>query len=359
MPIYLLFRGWNVVELGFLISIGFIVEILGSVLIGYSFDRGFQPKFAMFAIDLSYAFVHLMYAMADEKIVFFLAYSLTNFLAPLSVAYQTLEKEFYPEDMYEKAFSIHMAFPNGSQLFAMLFFGAYLTYFKRGLIGFKTFYAMTSILYLLSSIYIILFIPKTKKLAKAQKFSLKVVDRNILLLAIAELIIIFGYQIAPEFVYLYYLYDLVGLNIFLIAITLSLANIGGILGGFLANHFEESRKYINFAVAMSAIFYGVFYLAKFFKSEVQIFLISCFLTFSTYLAHTIWFIYHRSILFEEVPSEHKGKIFGFITSGRFLIYTIAPILASHIASIVDPLTNYLISSAIIFSAIVVYKKYLG
>jgi len=51
LPLYLYTRGWELIEVGFLLSFGFVMEIVGSILIGYLFDKGFQPKIAMFIID--------------------------------------------------------------------------------------------------------------------------------------------------------------------------------------------------------------------------------------------------------------------------------------------------------------------
>ena len=354
LPLYLYTRGWELIEVGFLLSFGFVMEIVGSILIGYLFDKGFQPKIAMFIIDFVSGVIHLIYAVAEQPKQIYLAYSIWGFLAPLSVAYQTIEKEVYPETSYDVTFSLHMAFPNATQLIGIIVFGYYLTYANPGLTGFRTFYFSTASLYFITSLYILAKIPRTKERTTISGFTISRISRDLLPLFISEILIIFGYQIAPQFIYMNYVFNIARFNIFMISLTLTLANIAGVIGGVITSKKAGKREFLFPAIITSAFSYTLLYLAKFFQRIFQVFILSCLHVFLSYLAHTIWFVYHRSLFYERVPQEHKGKIFGTLSSMRIIIYTITPIISAQIATSIDPLSNFLIATMIILTATIPY-----
>ncbi len=353
LPIYLFILGWKLVEIGILISYSFIVSIIGSVVFGRILDLGFQPKWAMFFIDASATILYLIYAFAPRVDYIYLGLSLYSFLDPLSVAYQTVEKAFYPEEQYETSFSYHMSLPNASQLFAMLLTGFALTYVYGGVNGFRLLFISCALIMSISCIYILLMIPRTKKARVNFPFSLSI-TKSLIPVIFAELIIYLGYSISPEFIYLNFVYNVAQLNLFLISITLALANIAGILGSYLTTGRNANLRYLSIAIIFSAISYSLPYFSKFINNNFQVFLLSCLFTFSSYTAHTVWFIYHRTILYKRVPQEYKGTVFGFIFSGRYFIYIISPVLSALIASSIDPLANFLISSIIILASMPFY-----
>ncbi|MHA1617341.1 MAG: MFS transporter [Candidatus Njordarchaeales archaeon] len=354
LPIYLYTRGWELIEVGFLLSFGFIMEIVGSFVIGYLFDKGFQPKIAMFIIDFASGIIHIIYAIAGEPELIYLGYSLWGFLAPLTVAYQTIEKEVYPETSYEAAFSLHMALPNATQLIGIIAYGYFLTYIAPRLTGFRIFYFSTASLYFITSIYILARIPRTKERTVVSGLTISRISKDLLPFFVAEILIIFGYQIAPQFIYMNYVFNIAGFNIFMISLTLILANIAGVVGGAITSEKAGRRELLFPAIMVSASSYALMYLAKFFHKILQVFVFSCLHVFVSYLAHTVWFVYHRSLLYERVPQEHKGKIFGTLSSMRNLIFAITPIVSAQIATLIDPLSNFLIAAIIILIAAVPY-----
>ena len=354
LPLYLYARGWSLISVGFLISLGFVVEMGGSLVIGYLFDKGFQPKIAMFIIDFASGISHILYGIAEKPQIIYATYAMQNFLGPLSVAYQTIEKEFYPETNYEETFSLHMALPNATQLIGMITFGYYLTYMEPGLIGFRTFYLCTASLYFLTSLYILVRIPRTKERTIVRGPTFAKISKDLAPLFIAELLIILGYQIAPEFIYIDYVYNIAGFNVFMISLTLGLANIAGVIGGVITSKETGRRRFLFLGILVGSISYALLYLAKLFQNMLQIFILSCLHVFISYLGHTIWFIYHRSIFYERVPQEHKGKIFGTLSSMRSIIYMVTPIISAQIATIIDPLSNFLVAAIIISLAAIPY-----
>ena len=352
-PIYLFILGWSLIYLGVLYTYSYVIGILGSIIIGKLFDKGFQPKWAMLIFELSSIFFYSVYAFYPRIELVFLAHGITMFLSPLSVSYQTMEKELYPEEIYESAFAIHMALPNATQLVSIISAGFFLTYIMPNTLGFKILYIACTILSIISSLFILLGIPKIKKV-KASGLKFSKISRKILPLVAAELIILFGYSISPQFIYLNYVYNIAGMNLFLISITIAFANLAGIIGSLIAERGESSFRNITIAIISISVSYSLMYTAKFVHSTIQIFILSSIFAFTSYISDTIWFIYHRTALYERVPKEIKGTVFGVMSSLRMLVFMVTPIISALIASRIDPLATFILSSIIIITSIPLY-----
>ncbi len=65
-PIYLFILNWKIIEIGILYSVGYLFSIVGGIIIGYLFDKGLQPKYAMMIVDF-FAFLTMMLYFVSTK----------------------------------------------------------------------------------------------------------------------------------------------------------------------------------------------------------------------------------------------------------------------------------------------------
>ena len=352
-PIYLFNLGWNIISIGILLSFGSIITIFGNILIGYLFDRGFQPKYAMIIIDSCSILYYLLFAIATDPMYIFVATAIFNFISPLFVAYQTIERAVYPQEDLEKTFSLHMMLPNASQIIGVLLLGFFLSYIVPGVLGFKIIFLATAIFYVGVVLFIILEIPKTET-AKIQKLSISKIPKRLIPIASAELIIVFAYSIAPEFILLDYVYNIISLDIFQISLILVMANIAGIIGSLPGEKIKVSRKTIAISIIGGAVAYIMIYFVYYITNILYLVIALGVLVFMSYAFDTLWFIMHRSYFYKLVPEEMKGIIFGTMSSLRNILFLVTPLLSSIIATKMASNFNFVIAGLILMSAIPLY-----
>lgn len=351
-PLYLFVLGWEIILVGLLYSLAYLSSIIGSIIVGHLFDRGFQPKIAMFIIDFVAFISMIIYCLADSVWAIYLTTLVSNFVDPLTTAYQTMEKELYPEDKMELVFSFHMALPNISQILGFVFFGA-LLYFNPGLSGFRLVFLIAALLYLLSAVYILIYLPSSKPV----QFSFEVIfriPRDFYAYFVAELLIIFAYSIVPQFLLFNYIYNVWGFSATAVIIMTIPANISGYVGSVIAEKTKNTRLGLLISTVGLALIHIAYYFTVYATEALIIFVATLLFTFISYLFHTIWFVYHRSQIYRRIPDSAKGTIFGTISSARLVVFTATPFIASYITQKTNPLTCFLIAGLVFLLDTAIY-----
>lgn len=90
-------------------------------------------------------------------------------------------------------------------------------------------------------------------------------------------------------------------------------------------------------------------------NSLQVFMLLFAATMIMEFGHTIWLIFHRSYLFEFIPSDKRGSILGTISSIHKIFGVIAPLIAGIMAYRITPLSPFYLQFSLLIIAIVLYK----
>ncbi len=353
-PIYLFMRGWELVSIGLLYSVASFSSVVGSYIVGRLFDEGIPPKYAMAIVDFTYGIIFFMFSIATDPYTVSLLMIALSFVDPLMSSYQTIEKDLYPSEMLEESFVYHMLLPNASQIIGFIGVGYFLTSIVSGVQGFILLFKFFSAVYFASSMFILIAIPETKP-HKFAKLSVSSLPRELLLLAFAELLILFAYSLSSGFILLNFFYNVESMNVFLICLSLIPANVAGVIGSLLESKLGVNLRNISISLALiGASYFGLGLIDTVPLGILKLTLIAT-LIFASYLFHTIWFINHRTLFYRFTPSEVRGQIFGGLSSLRQLLNILSPIVASLIATQSVKLNFWITSILIILSIFPYYK----
>jgi len=349
--IFMFALGIEVEMVGILYAFHLLFVMIFSIVFGYFIDIRVSPKYLIMIIDSIGIVTWILTALASSPFHFLLIYMVEALEIPFFVAYRALERDVYPQDKLNIAYKYHMIFPYLSQAIMTLVYGAMLE--LNLIIIYRILAIFGAILSLTLVIWVWKRIPPTTNvhLRKSRKLHLKI-SRSLLFLAVAEILIIFTFNLAPFFILDNFLFNIVGVTPLGIALVYSTGAFLGFLGAVTYGELEEKGSLTRVAIGILLLSLGALtiYLMNYIKYVVLIAIIAMVLM---YFGNSIWWIEHESLMMREVPEDVRGTFFGFLRTIRAIIIIPCPIIAILLIEI-NPLMPYLLQALLMPLMIIFY-----
>ena len=359
-PIYMYLLGFSLELVGLLFTIYYLLMALSKYIVGKLLDIKISPKICIIVIDSLAVIEYIIYSLASAPVHFIIAFVLDCIASPFFVAYRTIEKDLYPSDKLEIAYRHHMFWPYISQLFSIIIMGIYLWILNDPLSGMRQLFQFNAILHSLIVLYVIRHIPDTseKVLLKTEKkrSSAKIFRGPLLFLSIAEIVIITGYFITPSFIFLNYLFNVLGFTI--ITITFIEAFDTGFRGlaSILHKRIEKHKKLsiLMISLVISSLAGILIFITQYVRSHLLLLVLIVVSLIFLGLGESLWWIQHEAIFLKYVPEDRRGEVFGTISSIRSIINILTPMVSAYIASKIHPLAPFLLYAILLLSSIPIY-----
>lgn len=354
VPIYLLYTGYNILEIGVLYTTINVVSIGCTYLLGRLLDKIAANK----ALTLDVLFEGIFYSILGfaKGVIFPFLFVIGKVIQTISTmfspAYSVYEYESYPEEKREKLFVYHLAVPEVTQLIAFPIFGVIWGVLHPTPEAFRIGFFIFGAYFLLASALPVKFLPPVKKKVrvKKEKISLQtLIPKELRIIMLTEIVLLFAWGIIPEIVLInYVIVNLKGtlFHITLIEVVISIIIIT--TGRFIK---DISKKH-TFTILIGATFVMMVYtgLMRFAFSFPIILVAYGIMAFGD----TLWHPYHQSLLFHYIPGERRGEFFGAFTAIKKIVGVFFPVLAGFIAHKLHPLQNYGISFFLFIIVIFLY-----
>ena len=364
-PIYLFMLGYNVEEIGLLYTAFALIGALITFLFGNLLDRRITPKSGILAIETIGSVSSFIYAGARSSFDILVGGSIEKGASVFSVAYQVYEKDAYPEEIREKVFSYHMAFPQLAVVVTYPIIGYLLSYVFTSLFSYRLLYFIDGLLALLLAVYVYICLPNISSILslkeKKEKFHFKdlkdKISRQLFFVGLGDIFIVTGFAFASGFILANYIYNILGFTVFyFVLLDVISGGISAIASAIVSGGNKKLRfKIIYGGILMMLLYSLTVYSLQFFCFTSVTNLILLFIaTIVLEFGDTIYFIYERSYLYDSIPSEYRGTILGTLTSTFRVIYIGIPALVGFIANNFGALTPFLLQLIFFIGALLLF-----
>ena len=367
-PIYLFLLGYTVEEVGLLYTAFALIGALITFAFGSLLDRKITPKSGIIAIELMGAGASFIYAGARSSFDIILGGSVEKISSVFFVAYQVYEKDAYPEEIREKVFAYHMAFPQLAVVLTYPIVGYLLSYVFTSILSYRLLYLIDGFLAILLAVYVYKYLPNISKVIsfkekdeKSKKIRFKdmknKISRQLLFVALGEIFVVIGFTFAPGFILANYIYNVLGFTvIYFVLLDVISGGISALASMIVSEGDKKLRfKMIYGGITMMLVYSLTVYSLQFLEFSAFINLILFFsATVILEFGHTFYFIYERSYLYDSIPPEYRGTILGTITSVYKVIAIGIPALVGFIASRFGALTPFFLQLIVFLCAFVFF-----
>lgn len=354
VPIYLLYAGYNILEIGAFYTIVSFLSVVGTYLLGKMLDKIPANK-ALSADVLLDGISCLILSLARGMFFpFFFVISrvIQSISSIFSPGYSVYEFESYPEEIREKIFVYHLAVPEVTQLIAFPIFGIIWGILYPTPNAFRIGFFIFGVYFLLASFIPLKFLPLVKKKISVEKEKLNLlvlIPKELKIIMLIEIVLVLTWGIIPQIVLVnYVITELKGtlFHMTMIEVIISIVIIVS------ARFIKDTSKKHTFTLLIGATFIMMVYtgLMSFASTFLRVLLAYGILAFGD----TIWHPYHQSMLFHYVPEKRRGEFFGAFTSIKRSVEIFLPLLAGFIAHNVHPLANYAVSFCLFLIVIFLY-----
>jgi len=253
-----------------------------------------------------------------------------------------------------------MFWPYITQLISIIIFGLLLWMFNSTLYRFRLLFQICALLQALVIIYVVHSIPNTSNIIRMKrekkKHRVKLFNKKIILLITAEITILAGFFITPGFIFLNYLYNVLGFTILTITLVEVFDTSFRGLASIFHEKIESSGKLIVFTISLIiSSLAGIFlFMSQYVIYPSFLLLVIIISMILMGLGESMWWIQHEAVLIKVVPEDRRGEVFGLISSARSLINIITPIISAYIASKINPLAPFLVYSVLVIISIPIY-----
>ena len=358
-PVYLFKLGFNVEIAGFLYAISALMSVIFTFLIGKALDKALSVRTAMSIIEITFAMANFIYAYATSPIHIILGSLLERIGGVFTVSYQVYERDAYPEEIREKVYVYHMALPEAAQFITFPLIGALLGFLFTSLEAFRVLFMISGLSSLFFLMYIWKWLPETsQKVRLKEKGEFASIPRQILPVAAAEILIVFSFGLTCGLVLDNYVYNVLSLSVFFVILIEVAISGTSILASFVADKAsKKSRFKMLYTGVILMTIYAIFTanIEYWNLNPIQTFMLLFVATMVMEFGHTIWLIFHRSYLFEFIPSDKRGSILGTISSMHKIFGIAAPLIAGIMAYRISPLSPFYLQFSLLILAIILYK----
>ncbi len=354
VPMYMFMTGYSVLDIGVLFTVVHILSIPATYLIGRLFDK-IAIRHGLVLIDALEGASSILYGLAYGPIapVMLLLGLLIEKIAGLFYPlYQAAEKILYPEDKLEEIFAWHMRLPEASQLIGFLVLGYIFGY----VFNTPEYYRVGFILIGLSSIftiaYLVKFLPRLDRVERISVekpvFRFTSEFKTVLLI---EALTTLAWSLAPEFVLLNYIVNVLGLTLFEAMVVEAAISIGAILATYVSERIERKHRFK--AMAAGYVLIALWALIMIGNPPFWLVVLAYFIS---RFGDTLLFPFYRAWVFSLIPREKASSLLSALSSYRRVITLFSPAIAGFLATI-KPTLPYIVSLVLfIVSALILLVK---
>ena len=355
LTIYMFAIGFDVFVVGVLFSYLMLLTAVLRVAVGRLIDRCFPPKYLMFLEELLgvAAWVLLLYARSlNDFIIFFSIYAVVSIFG---VAYRSIERDLYPQDMLEIAYKHHMFWPYFVQFLVVPLYGLFLN--RDFVARFRILIFLSIVFRIFRTFYVLLFIPKTmpsRETAGRRNIlrDLLSLPRTLVLIVVAEILVFVSYEIAPFFILENYLFNILGVGPLGISLVYSFGGLLGAIGVVIYDYLRKkgSQKLLYSALVTNSMASILLFVSQYLPCR---FLVALLAICVMYVSWVIWWTVHETIIMGSVPSDLRGTVFGFVSAIKIILSIPLPIIAALIATR-NSLAPFLVQAALFIFTLPIY-----
>lgn len=358
-PVYLFKLGFNVEIAGLLYTISALMSVIFTFLIGKALDKALSVRTAMSIIEVTFGMANFIYAYATSPIHIILGSLLERIGGVFTVSYQVYERDAYPEEIREKVYVYHMALPEAAQFITFPLIGALLGFFFTSLEAFRILFMVSGLSSMFFLMYIWKWLPETSQTVRLKEEGrFTSIPRQILPVAAAEILIVFSFGLTYGLVLDNYVYNVLSLSVFFVILIEVAISGTSILASFAADKAgKKSRFKMLYTGVILMTIYAIFTanIEYWNLNPIRTFMLLFIATMVMEFGHTIWLIFHRSYLFEFIPSDKRGSVLGTISSMHKIFGIAAPLIAGIMAHRISPLSPFYLQFSLLILAIILYK----
>ncbi len=359
LPLYMFMTGYSVLDIGIVFTVVNILSIPVVYLIGRVFDQ-IAIRHGLVLIDGLDGVAYILYGLSYGP------------LAPLMLAlgilfekisgwfyhlYPAAEKLLYPRERIEEIYAWHMRLPEISQLVGFLLLGYLFGYIYNTPESFRTAFLLFGLSSVFTMAYLWLFLPRLdkKERVEPEPFVFRI-DREFKIILVIEALLTIGWSLAPEFVILNYIVNVLGLTLFEVMLIEAAISLGAIAATYVSERIERKHmfKAMGLGYTLLIIWAAIMYIGPSLPLAILAYFIGRF-------GETLSFPFHRSWILRKIPRDKVASILAAISSYRRIIVLTTPFIAGLLATI-QPTLPYLVSLAtftmvsIIFLGLSIHHK---
>ncbi|USG99548.1 MFS transporter [Thermococcus argininiproducens] len=330
LPLYMMYSGYSVLEVGAFFTIVNIIAIPLTYLLGRAFNH-WDIKKGLIVIDALDGIAYLLYGFSKGVIAPFMLFAgrtfekLSTVLYPL---YRAYEQIIYPQDKYEEIFAWHLRLPEISRLITFPILGYIFGYVWNTADHYRLAFLFFGLLSIPTIAYIWLFLPSVRKEERItpEEFTFKVSEFKLLL--IFETLLTLAWALAPEIVLINYVVFVLHKTIFEVTLIALATSLASIIATYVSERIPKEKGFqvIGFGMFLSAVYALVMTLSPPFWLALLVYAIGDF-------GDILWFPFYRSWMFKLIPKERASEFHAAITSYRRLIGLFTPFIAGALASL--------------------------
>lgn len=340
LPLYMMYSGYSVLEVGAFFTVVNIISIPLTYLIGKFFNE-YPLKTGLILIDAIDGIAYILYGFAKGAIaplMLFLGYTLEKISTMFYPLYQAYEQIIYPKEKREGLFAWHLRLPEISQLIGFLILGYLFGYVWTSLDHYRKAFILFGFFSLFTIAYLWKFLPKVGKEERisSQEFNFKINDEFKLLLLI-EALFSLAWALAPEIVLLNYVIFKLNKTLFEVMLVEGVISLATILATYVSERIPKERGFRTISVGM--------FLISFYALIMSLSLPFAFVLVAYFIGRfgdSLSFPFYRSWVFSLIPDEKVSEFHSALASYRKIINLFTPLVAGFLASI-KPTLPYFVS----------------
>jgi len=331
LPLYMMYSGYSVLEVGAFFTAVNIISIPLTYLIGRFFNE-YPLKTGLILIDALDGIAYILYGFAKGSIaplMLFLGYTIEEISALFYPLYQAYEQIIYPEDKYEEIFAWHLRLPEISQLIGFLILGYLFGYIWNTAEHYRKAFIVFGLFSVFTIAYLWKFLPPVgrEERISPEKFTFKI-DKEFKFLLLIEALFTLAWSLAPEIVLLNYVIFELHKTIFEVMLIEGAISVATIIATYVSERIPNDKGFraIGSGMFLLSIYALIMSLSPPFWFVLVAYFIGRF-------GDTLAFPFYRSWMFSLIPKEKASEFHAALSSYRRLIGLFIPFIAGALASI--------------------------
>ncbi|WP_461863441.1 MFS transporter [Thermococcus sp.] len=329
-PLYMLYSGYSLLEVGAFFTVVNIASIPVTYLIGRAFNR-WDIKKGILVMDFLDGIAYVLYGLAkgaSTPITLFIGKTFEKLSAIFHPLYRAYEQIIYPEEKYEEIFAWHLRLPQIARIVTFPILGYLFGYvytkpehYRLAFIGF-------GLLSIFTMVYVWLVLPSVGKEERImqQRFTFRIGEFKLLLAF--ETLLMLAWFLAPEIVLINYVIFVLKKTVFEVTLIAVASSIAAVIGTYASERVPKEKGFraIGFGMFLSALYALIMSLSPPFWLVILAYALEEF-------GDNLWFPFYRSWMFKLIPKERASEFHAAITSYQKVIALFTPFVAGALASI--------------------------
>ncbi len=354
LPLYLFMTGYDVLDVGVIFTAVNIAAVPAAYAVGKVFET-VPIRHGLVVIDALEGVSKIVYGLAKGAVapaMLFVGMLIEKMAGVLYPLYQAAERVLYPRERLKEVLAWHMRLPEASQLVGFLVLGYVFGYVITTPEGYRLGFLAIGSVSFGTIAYLLMALPRLDRKERIESEApVFRVDKEFRLILLVEALVTAAWFMAPEFVLLNYVVNVLGMTLFEAMVVEAAVSLGAIAATYVTDAISDEHMFRAMAAGYALItaWAAIMLASPPFPIVVAAYFISKF-------GDTLVFPFYGKWLFSKVPKEKATIVFGALSSYRRLIRLFTPAIAGLLASM-HPTLPYLASLAL-FAATAALMEYL-